>query len=372
MTDLTTSLNDVWGQRKRIDWAWALIPIILTAVAVLSPPDLFPTAEKMVTSLLHTAPFIIFAICATAYLRATGAEGVVAQAFTGSQVRMIVVASLVGGLAPFCSCEVIPFIAALLAMGAPLAAVMAFWLASPIMDPPMFAITTGALGFDFAVAKTLAAVGFGLLGGFGVMALNRTPGLAAVFADPLRPEGIAAKAQGPSCCGAPEPAPKAADSCCATSAEAEAHFAQKPVWKFWSEPARVTAFRETVVENGLFLGKWLALAYLLEAIMVRWVPADWIATYLGGEGVDTIILAAIVGAPAYLNGYAAAPLAAGLIEQGMNPGAAMAFLLAGGVTCIPAAVAVWSLVKTRVFMGYLGFAVIGSVMAGLTFGAFVG
>ncbi len=106
--------------------------------------------------------------------------------------------------------------------------------------------------------------------------------------------------------------------------------------------------------------------------MVRWVPADWIATYLGGDGVGTIFLAAVVGTPAYLNGYAAAPLAAGLLEQGMNPSAAMAFLLAGGVTCIPAAVAVWSLVKTRVFLGYLGFAVIGSVLAGLSFGAFAG
>ena len=31
MTDLTASLTDIWGQRKRIDWAWALIPIILAA-----------------------------------------------------------------------------------------------------------------------------------------------------------------------------------------------------------------------------------------------------------------------------------------------------------------------------------------------------
>ena len=130
-------------------------------------------------------------------------------------------------------------------------------------------------------------------------------------------------------------------------------------------------FRDAALTNLLFLGKWLALAYLLEAIMVRWVPADWIATWLGGDGVGTILLAAILGAPAYLNGYAAAPLAAGLIEQGMAPGAAMAFLLAGGVTCIPAAVAVWSLVKTRVFLGYLGFAVVGSILAGLIFGAVV-
>lgn len=367
MADLSTHQP---SQGWKIDWAWVSIPAILAVVAILAPaafPDVFSDA---LSALIGTAPFILFAISATAYLRAAGAEGIVAKAFTGPQLRMVLFGAMAGGLSPFCSCEVIPFIAALLAMGAPLAAVMAFWIASPLMDPPMFAITAGALGADFAIAKVLAAVGMGLIGGLGVMALTRTPGLSSLVRNPLRESGMMAKST--QCCGPkpdPKPVEKAEGSCCATTVE-ETPFLAKPVWKFWKEPARVKQFRETAVENGLFLGKWLALAYVLEAIMIRWIPADYIATWLGGEGIGTIFLAAIVGAPAYLNGYAAAPLAAGLIEQGMAPGAAMAFLLAGGVTCIPAAVAVWSLVKTRVFLSYLGFALIGSVFAGLMFGAY--
>jgi uncharacterized membrane protein YraQ (UPF0718 family) len=353
------------GSAWKLDWAWISIPLILAIIAVLAPTAFPDVLGDAVGSLLGTAPFILFAISTTAYLRASGAEGIVAKAFTGPQLRMVVFGAMAGGLSPFCSCEVIPFIAALLAMGAPLAAVMAFWIASPLMDPPMFAITAGALGIDFAVAKVLAAVGMGLIGGFGVMVLNRVPVLSGLVADPLRANGIAAASSG--CCDA-TPAPKAEASCC--GATDNTPFQAKPVWKFWQEPARVRQFRETAVENGLFLGKWLALAYVLEAVMIRWIPADYIATWLGGEGIGTIFLAAIIGAPAYLNGYAAAPLAAGLIEQGMAPGAAMAFLLAGGVTCIPAAIAVWSLVKTRVFVSYLGFALIGSVIAGLLFGAY--
>ena len=91
-------------------------------------------------------------------------------------------AALLGGLSPFCSCEVIPFIAALLAVGAPLSAIMAFWLASPLMDPAMFLITSGTLGFDFAIAKTIAAVAIGLGGGFFVKALSGS----MLFADPLK------------------------------------------------------------------------------------------------------------------------------------------------------------------------------------------
>jgi uncharacterized membrane protein YraQ (UPF0718 family) len=105
--------------------------------------------------------------------------------------------------------------------------------------------------------------------------------------------------------------------------------------------------------------------------MIHYVPADMIAGILGGTGVWPIVMGAVIGAPAYLNGYAAVPLVDALLAQGMAPGAAMSFVLAGGVSCIPAAIAVWALVKPRVFGAYLGFAFIGSLIAGLAWGAWV-
>jgi uncharacterized membrane protein YraQ (UPF0718 family) len=293
-------------------------------------------------ALWHTAPFIAFAVLAVAYLKATGAERLLARAFEGNQVRMIVLAALLGGLSPFCSCEVIPFIAAMLALGAPLAAVMAFWLASPLMDPAMFLITSGTLGWDFAVAKTLSAVGLGLFGGFLTMTFARSP----VFADPLRE-----KPQIGGCCGVKKP------------------FEGKPVWQFWTEAERLESFRATALTNAVFLIKWLALAYVIEALMLEYIPAEAVAAVLGGAGIGPIILGALVGAPAYLNGYAAVPLIDALLAQGMSNGAAMSFAIAGGVSCIPAAIAVWALVKPRVFAAYLGFAVVGAVLAGLAWQA---
>ncbi|NJM99992.1 MAG: permease, partial [Phormidesmis sp. RL_2_1] len=59
------------------------------------------------------------------------------------------------------------------------------------------------------------------------------------------------------------------------------------------------------------------------------------------------------------------------IQQGMNPGAGMAFLLAGGATSIPAMIAVFALARWPVFLTYIGFALIGSVLAGLSFSALV-
>jgi len=322
--------------------AWIFTALLLALIAVLDMPQFLPTVIFAGNALLHTAPFILFAVFAVAYLKASGAETLLARAFEGNPARMIVMAALLGGLSPFCSCEVIPFIAALLAVGAPLGAVMAFWLASPLMDPAMFAITSGTLGFDFALAKTLAAVSIGMMGGFAVMLTANS----ALFADPLRERPSVG-----GCCGVKKP------------------FAGAPVWKFWTEEPRRAAFKETAIDNALFLTKWLTLAYVVEALMLTYVPADWIAGVLGGSGVMPILLGALVGAPAYLNGYAAVPLVDALLAQGMTQGAAMSFVIAGGVSCIPAAIAVWALVKPRVFAAYIGFALIGAILAGLAWQA---
>lgn len=323
---------------SKIDKAWATILLIPLLVWLFDRPQTWPTIEFAVAALAHTAPFILFAIAAVAYLKATGAETLLARAFEGREVRMIVLAAFLGGLSPFCSCEVIPFIAALLAVGAPLSAVMAFWLSSPLMDPAMFAITAGTLGYEFAIAKTVAAVGLGLMGGFTVKALAGS----MLTADPLRERPSVG-----GCCGVKKP------------------FQGAPQWAFWGEAERRETFRDTALENALFLGKWLLLAYFLEALMLHYVPADWIARFLGGDGIWPIILGALVGAPAYLNGYAAVPLVDALLAQGMTDGAAMSFVLAGGVSCIPAAIAVWALVKPKIFGLYLGIAMLGATAAGL-------
>ncbi len=323
---------------RRIDPVWLTSMALLGLVALFDTAEFLPVVSFAGRALATTSVFIAFAIFAVAYMKATGAESLLAKAFEGNQVRMIVLAALLGGLSPFCSCEVIPFIAAMLALGAPLGAVMAFWLASPLMDPAMFAITAGALGFDFAIAKTIAAVALGLFGGFTTMALANTG---------LLPGALREKPQIGGCCGAKKP------------------FEGRPVWRFWQEGERRDTFRASALENGVFLLKWMTLAYIIEALMVSYMPAQVIADVLGGQGIGTILLGALVGAPAYLNGYAAVGLISGLLDQGMSNGAAMSFVIAGGVSSIPAALAVWALVKPRIFVLYLGLALIGASAAGL-------
>lgn len=165
MTELTPNAppraNDIlhrfWTEEK----VWLVSAGILVLLFIFAL-DLGATTTGFVAqNLTNVAPFLALSVGIAAYAGATGADGLIARAFTGSPVMMIFVAAAVGGLSPFCSCGVIPLIAALLAMGVPLSAVMAFWLASPVMDPSMFFLTTGVLGIEFAIGKTIAALSLG-------------------------------------------------------------------------------------------------------------------------------------------------------------------------------------------------------------------
>lgn len=324
---------------KRPDPAWIAIAMILIGLGLLDTPVLLTSLAFLLKNFLYVLPFLALAVALAAYAKASGADNIIARAFSGHLALMIVFAALIGGLSPFCSCGVIPLIAALLGMGVPLAAVMAFWLASPLMDPSMFFLTMGTLGLPFALAKTVAAVCVGLIGGFGTALLARS----GLFQDPIKGSV--------STCGA------------------GAVRAPQPIrWAMWQEDERRSVFWREIGKNFLFLGKWLALAFLLENLMLTYVPGEWIANFLGGQGLGAILVAALIGVPAYLNGYAALPLISGLIEQGMAPGAGMAFLIAGGVSSFPAAIAVFALVRLPVFATYLGFAFLGAVLSGIVFG----
>ncbi|MCR9068277.1 MAG: permease [Rhodobacteraceae bacterium] len=338
MADLTQSPRPIAAVWDRIDKVLLTGIVIVAVLAVFDRLAVVPSLAEMLDSFIGTLPFILFAVAAIGMMKATGSERLLDGVFQGREMRMIVFGALAGGLSPFCSCQVIPFIAALLVAGAPVSAVMAFWLSSPLMDPAMFSITAGGLGFDFALMKTVSAVALGVLGGVVVKML----GAASIMADPLRE-----RPNSGGCCGAKKLTLN---------------------WTFWHEAPRRRIFGEVALENLVFLGKWLLFAYLLQALLIRYVPADLIAQVIGGSGIGPVVLGALVGAPAYLNGYAAVPLMAGLLEQGMAPGAAMSFVIAGGVSSIPAAVAVWALVKPRIFAVYLALGLGGAVIAGLAWG----
>ena len=83
-------------------------------------------------------------------------------------------------------------------------------------------------------------------------------------------------------------------------------------------------------------------------------------------------LAALIGIPLYLSNFTALPIVSGLLAQGMQPGAAIAFLIAGPVTTIPAMTAVYGVVQRRVFVLYFSLGLFGAIVMGVVINLLLG
>jgi uncharacterized membrane protein YraQ (UPF0718 family) len=122
----------------------------------------------------------------------------------------------------------------------------------------------------------------------------------------------------------------------------------------------------------MMVAKFMALAFFLEALITLYVPAEWVTGLVGRDNAYAILMAALLGVPAYTSNLAALPMIGGLLAQGMNPAAALAFLIAGPTTTLPAMAAVWGLSTRRVFVLYVSFSLVGAVVAGYVYGLVAG
>lgn len=321
-----------------------MIAAVSTAV-VVAPHHAIDTAHFVVAGLINVTPIVIPGILLAAWIAASGASDRVADVIQGQTTLTIFLAAGVGALIPVCGITVLPLMAGLLAAGVPLAPVMAFWLSSPVTGPPMFAATAATLGWEFAVGKMIAAIALGLFGGLVTAALQGS----GWTRDPLRRNRITGSLGQP--CGMENARFRAA---------------------IWAEPARRARFGREAWSVARLILIVLIPAFAAEYALNAALAPDALSPYVGADSVFAVPLAVLVGAPAYIDGYAALPLTRALMEAGMAPGAAMAFLVSGGVVSIWGAMAIAPVLRLQPFVLYLALASVGSMLSGWLYGASIG
>src|SRR5262249_12295954 len=131
---------------RRVDRVVVAFVLFLAFISAVDPALAPRTLAYVAAELRGLAPWFLPSVLFAAGAKATGSDALIARAFVGREAWVIPIAAIVGGLTPFCSCGVIPLVAGLFAAGVPLAPVMAFWIASPLMDPTQFFVIAGTLG----------------------------------------------------------------------------------------------------------------------------------------------------------------------------------------------------------------------------------
>ncbi|HSD64836.1 MAG TPA: permease, partial [Ignavibacteriaceae bacterium] len=288
--------------------------------------------------------------------------------------------------------------------------VMAFWIASPSMDPEIFFLSVATLGWDLAVWRLVSTMAISLSAGFITHYLIKNKWLDETkvlrTAKVEIPKGIIyyaklsfsyivrklyrfvqitkefilpekqvilnlAEQGGTVCCKAPvqiaEPViqPSTA-SCSSCSDPAVGGITEERISLSNSRSFMSRLLKETW--NAAFMVvKFMALAFLFTALIKLYIPKEWITGLIGGNDILSVILSAVIGVPFYTSSLAALPLISGLLSQGMAPAAALAFLIAGPTTTFPAMAAVWGLTSRRIFVLYLSFSLIGALVMGFVY-----
>lgn len=258
----------------------------------------------------------------------------------------IPLAVVIGMVSPLCACGILPIFITLAMVGTPLAPLMALLVTSPVMGPDALLLTWSGLGADWAMYKIIGAAVLGLGSGFAVLFMERRGWLSSemILLKPLyRDDGSLAPA---------------AD----IGALAGVHVKRMQIIP---RASKLRFIFDRSWDAALFIGRYLLLAILLEALMVTLVPVAWIKLLVGAENFGSLLMAAVIGLPLPTNQIPIIPILSGLLAMGIDKGAAYTLLLAGPVTSLPAMIALGAMFERRLLVVFIALGLGLSVSMGL-------
>lgn len=382
---------------------------ILLFILIFAAIYLFPLGSESVQQALMEAFFMLqyyaqehVLLCLIPAFFVAGAIGVfisqqgVLKYFGGQAQRWISysVASVSGVVLAVCSCTVLPLFAGLYRRGAGLGPATAFLYSGPAINILAIILTARILGWQMGVARAIGAVIFALV--IGLL-------MAVIFAKEEK---------------------KREAEFILTEQEEEARNPLQNLIYFgtlvlilifaaWSQPEQSTAFWDAVynmkwyISAGLLivlaiiLKKWfqkeeltdwldstwyfaeLILPLLLAGVLIAGflmgrpgteqgiIPSEWVARFVGGNGLGANLTAAVLGAFMYFATLTEVPILQGLLGLGMGEGPALALLLAGPALSLPNMLVINSVLGIKKTVIFIILVVIMATISGLIYGNWV-
>ncbi|MFI1062828.1 permease [Streptomyces spororaveus] len=279
-------------------------------------------------------------------------------------------------LTPFCSCGTTAVVLGALASSVPWAPVVTFMVSSPLTSPEELVLSIGLFGADFALTFFVAAIVIGLFAGLVTWLIEKTGWLDGQAR--LTSTEAEKKAE-ESCCsddaqddvsggGVSAPAGGGSGGGLARTALLNRPIAPAPapvevsLVKRWKLDEFGRELRITSKRLAIYFLAFASLGYLL----INSIPTAFLTDYLGGDSIFAVPLAALIGIPVYLNTDGSLPLVATLMQGGMGPGPALAFLMTGAGTSVGAISGMLLIARWRVVALVVGILFTGAVVLGYT------
>jgi hypothetical protein len=278
---------------------------------------------KFWTTMTEMSPYLLFGFLMAGLLSMFISAKTVERHLGSRGFWSVFKAALFGVPMPLCSCGVIPVSMSLYKHGASRGATIAFLLSTPQTGIDNIFIVYSLLGPVFAIFSPIVAMATGLFGGTLVNLFDKNT------AEQTQP---------------------CTDECCNNTKK---------------ENRLLKALRYSFLVLPADIGKAMLVGLVIAAFISATIPDNFFSTYLAaGGGALAMVVMMAVGIPMYVCSAASVPIAAALIEKGLNPGAAMVFLMTGPATNAAAITTLWSLLGKKTALLYLLSVVVCSFAAG--------
>lgn len=315
------------------------------------------------------------------------------------------VGTTAGAIIPICSCGVVPVLAGMVQAGIPLGATMAFLIAAPMLNIPAVFITAGVLGWKLAIGRILGTF-FIALSVSSVLSywqrkerflrrfvkLAVTPNLSPELQQFAFRVGMALSGNSPKL-PSDKLAPGEEDKLYLLG---EAGVLDRDKDGLWHLPQtsqlkagataacfvlptgdaglklteRLGKLIQTAWDFFLQLNYYLVLAVIIAGAIKVLIPTSVILNFVGGESLNSVLIAAFIAVLAYVCTYVEVPTALALVQKGMGGGATLAYLLGGPGLSLPSIAMLSGVFKPKVLALYVGLSFIGCVIAGYVFNLF--
>lgn len=281
--------------------------------------------EKFIKQLLwitnEMSPYLLLGFFIAGLLHVLFSKEKIASYLGKRNLKSVVLASLFGIPLPLCSCGVIPTGISFHRRGASKGASVSFLISTPQTGIDSILVTYSLLGLPFAIIRPIIALLTGVLGG----------AITNKFADNNH-ETIKIN-------------PK-------KEIEKQKH------GKFYR------IFNYAFVEFMQDLSKWLIIGVLIAAVIATIIPENFFTIYINNEYLS-MLLVLIASIPLYVCATGSVPIVAVLLAQGLSPGAALIFLMAGPATNAATMTVLSKSLGKKAFFAYLSAILIGAFGFGL-------
>jgi uncharacterized protein len=297
--------------------------------------------------------------------------------YFGPQARKPVaygVASVSGAILAVCSCTVLPIFMGIYKKGAGLGPATAFLYSSPAINVLVMAYSIHLLGYDLGIGRIIAAVTLASVIGM-IMALifrkeeaERAEGAFAYEADPPRPTYQTLVYFGVMIAILVYGTTKMHTLAKYLGEAALVGLLVFLVWKWFKREEIKEWMRETWRMTKMLVPV-LLLGVFIVGIIIKVLPPEWIARFVGGNSVESNAIASVSGALMYFATLTEVPIVKGLLELGMGKGPALTLLLAGPALSLPSMLVLIRILGFKKAMTYIGLVCVFATGVGLLFGA---